>query len=89
LDGAIDRFEISQMLLDDEFLPRANLTQALVDPKLGELFLDVVLGQARSEITPIHVIERLVLIEAGEHHRLFSRARILVELETLRANLLS
>ena len=69
-------------------LPCADLAQAPVDPQLGELLLNPVLGEPRAEIAPIHVIERLVLIEAGEHHRLFARARILVELETLRANLL-
>src|SRR5436309_3416203 len=70
-----------------QFFPRADLTQAAVDPLLRQLLLDAVLREARAESVPIHVIERLVLIKAGEYHGLFSSERILVKLEALRADL--
>ena len=63
------------------------MAQAPVHPQLGELLLHAVLRQTVAQPREIHAVERLVLIEAGEHHRLRARLGVLVQLQALRANL--
>ena len=65
--------------LRDQFFACADLAQAAVDPLLGQLLLHAVLREPRAQVAKVHVIERLVLIEAGKHHRLFARHRIFVQ----------
>ena len=48
-------------------LALAELHQAVVDPFGGELLLHRVLPQPLLERRPVHAVERLVLVEAGEH----------------------
>src|SRR5262249_33870380 len=68
--------------------PPAELAEAPVDPVGGQLLLDAVLAEAAAQRPEIHLIERLILVEAGEDDRLLSRLRIGVTLEALGADLL-
>ena len=58
----------------------------MADPARRELLLHAVLTEPRVQHAEVHVIERLVLVVAGEHHALLTGPGIAVELETLRAD---
>src|SRR2546423_195153 len=60
------------------FFTAADLAKAAVDPLLGQLLLHAVLGKPRVQAGEIHVVKRLVLIEAGENDGLFPGDRVFV-----------
>src|SRR3989449_10493838 len=60
--------------------------QEVVEPHVGQLFLDGVLPQARREVGKVDAVHLLVLVEAREDDRLLAARRVDVLLETLRAD---
>src|SRR5215471_10788122 len=66
----------------------AQMLQAAVDPEFGKLALHAVLRQAATQGAEIDAIHLLVLIEAGEHHRLGAGHRVMAALQALRTDLL-
>ena len=60
----------------------------MVDPLGGEQFLGAVLAQALAQALEIDHVQRLVLAEAGKHHRVFPGLGVHVVLQALGANLL-
>ncbi len=68
-------------------LPRLQIMKAFINPKPGEFFLYAILRQSRAQIVEAHMIERLVLIEAGEDDRFLAGFRIGVHLQALGTNL--
>ena len=60
--------------------------QAMTDPAGCQLFLDAVLAQSRCQSAEIDLVERLILIEAGEYVGDLSGLGVLVRLQALRAN---
>src|SRR5690348_5646342 len=56
--------------------PQAELAQRAVDPLAGDLLLHAVLAQALVETGKIDLIDRLILVEAGEHHTLLVGDRV-------------
>src|SRR5205814_10408172 len=59
----------------------AEVAQAAVDPLLGQLLLRAVLRQAAAQGREIDAVEILVLVEAGEHHRLGAGRRVVMALQ--------
>src|ERR671927_317559 len=66
---------------------RRQLAQAAVDPERGQLFLDAILREALRERAEVDLVERLVLVEAGEDVGRFARGRVDVRLQALGADL--
>ena len=64
------------------------MLQAAINPELGQLFLDAVLRQAAAQCAEIDAVHLLVLVEAGENHRLGTGHRVMMALQALRADLL-
>src|SRR5688572_14861656 len=58
------------------------------DPPRGDLLRQRVLAEPVAQAREVHVVEVLVLIEAGEHVRGLARRGIAVRLQALRADLL-
>ena len=67
-------------LLRGQHLALAQMVQAAVDPQLVELFLDAVLRQAAMQRREIDAVHLLILVEAGEHHRLGAGLRVALQL---------
>src|SRR5204862_6934886 len=66
----------------------AEMAQAAVDPCLCQLLLCAVLRQPPPQGAEIDAVEILVLVEAGEHHRLGAGRRVVMALQALGADLL-
>src|SRR6516162_9970733 len=66
----------------------AEVPQAAVDPERGELLLHRILAQALVQNAEIHLIERLVLVEAGEDNGLGAAHGVPVHLKALRTDFL-
>src|SRR5580658_1985898 len=66
----------------------AEVVETAVDPQLRQLLLKGVLAETLPEGAEVDVVERLVLVEAGEHDRLGAGRGILLHLQALRADLL-
>src|SRR5205823_12235173 len=66
----------------------AEMAQAAVDPCLCQLLLGAVLRQPPPQCAEIDAVEILVLVEAGEHHRLRAGRRVVMALQALGADLL-
>ena len=56
--------------------PVAGVNQAAVNPLRGQFFLYRILRESRGEAGEIDPVQRLILIEAGEHVGAFARGRI-------------
>src|SRR6185503_3629382 len=66
---------------------RRKQLRAASDPKRGELFLNAVLREALGEGAEVDLVERLVLVEAGEDVGGLAGSRIDVRLQALGADL--
>src|SRR5690349_7446193 len=64
-----------------------QLLQAAADPERGQLLLHAVLGEALGEGAEVDLVERLVLVEAGEDVGGLAGLRVDVRLQALRADL--
>src|SRR5687767_4444091 len=64
-----------------------ELLEAAVDPQGGELFLNAVLREALGEGAEVDLVERLVLVEAGEDVAGLAGVRVDVGLQALGADL--
>ena len=62
--------------------------QALINPQPRELLLHAVLRKPRPKIVETHMIQRLILIKAGEDDRFLARHGVFVHLQALRTNFL-
>src|SRR5262245_19302456 len=71
----------------DEAALLLEFRQTMPDPHGGEFFSQRVLLEALVEDVEIDTVERLILIEAGEHIAGLARLRVAVRLQTLRADL--
>jgi len=60
-----------------------RFARAVLEPLRGDLFLQCVLLQALVQRPEIDRVQRLVLIEAGEHDRAFAGAHVAVHLQAL------
>jgi len=60
----------------------------VINPELGQFFLRAILGKARAQAAELDLIERLILIEAGEDDGLFAGDGVLMHLQALGADLL-
>ena len=63
-----------------------SFLQDMADPGDRELFLNAVLRQARAQGGEVDRVQRLVLVEAGEHHGFDARHRVFVRLQALGAD---
>src|SRR5438309_919893 len=83
------QFEFFRSRLDRRHgFARAELAEAAVDPLFRELLLHAVLRKARAQVAPVHLIERLILIEATEDDGFCAARGVLVHLQALSADLL-
>src|SRR5580658_8218845 len=77
LEGRAARLFISLSLLD------LTLLKQMVDPQRSQFFRHRVLPQPRRQVREVHFIQRLILVEATEHHAFLPSIGVHVLLQTL------
>lgn len=69
-------------------MTKADAAKAFVDPELRELFLDTVLRETSTQVVKPHVIQWLILVEAGKDNVFLSGHWIAMRLKALGTDLL-
>ena len=67
---------------------KADAAKAFVDPEFRELFLDTVLRETSTQVVKPHVIQWLILVEAGKDNVFLSGHWIAMRLKALGTDLL-
>src|SRR5579863_6775155 len=62
----------------------AHSREAAVDPEPAQLLLERVLAEARAQVGEVDLVDRLILVEAGEHHSLLAGGGVALHLQALR-----